>query len=188
MTKNIINQGEPKPTPVSKRRLTQMSNENHSSTPTLSPQALEALHSQYTRTAGRQSVNALSQGEADILNMAREALGWPTITSLAYKYYPLCPNRKWWQRALERCSHHKIRTVTLNIRYLLLTIESVRTMALKAAFSGKGVLNRLVHSTNTTSLRGSNRLVPGRQNINPGRYYQGLNPLPQRSVGLEVMA
>lgn len=128
--------------------------------PSLSPQAQEALHSQYSRKAGHQSLNKLSQGEADVLHQAREVLGWPTITSLAHKYYPLYPNRQWWKRALERCTLHKVRTVTLNIVYLLHTLETVKTMALKAAFSGKESLNRLVHSTNNNGTIDGYRLVP----------------------------
>lgn len=128
--------------------------------PTLSCQVQEALRSQYTRKAGHQSLSKLSQGETDVLHQAREMLGWPTITSLAHKYYQLYPNRQWWKRALERCSRQKVRTVTLNIRYLLLTLETVKAMALNAAFTGKGELNRLVHCTNNSINEGIHRLVP----------------------------
>jgi len=127
--------------------------------PALPCQVVEALHTQYSRKAGHQSLSKLSQGEADVLHLAREQLGWPTITSLAHKYYPLYPDRQWWKRALERCSRQKIRTVTLNIKYLLLTLETVKAMALKAAFSGAEALNRLVHSTNSTKVLRTNRLV-----------------------------
>jgi len=162
--------------------------QNQSSTPSLSPQAQEALHTQYSRKEGHQSLSKLSQGETDVLHLARESLGWPTITSLAHKYYPLYPNRQWWKRALERCGHQKVRTVTLNIKYLLLALATVKAMALKAAFSGKDVLNRLVHSTNNSVLKGSNRLVPQGGIINIRRQDQGINPLIQKIGSLEVPA
>lgn len=136
--------------------------QNQCTIPTLSPQALGALHTQYSRKAGHNSVDKLSQGERDVLDMAREKLAWVSITSLAHKYYPLYPNRQWWKRALERCSHQNVRTKTLNIVYLLRTLETIRTWALKAAFSGKEALNRLVHSTNKSSISNVHRLVqPG---------------------------
>jgi len=157
------------------------------STPVLKPQALQALQTKYTRTQGHNSLKALSQGEADVLHMAREQLGWPTITSLAYKYYPLYPNRQWWKRALERCSHHKIRTKTLNIVYLLLTLETIKGWALKAAFSGKEALNRLVHTTNSTVHKCTNRLVqpPGIVNIKPED--RAKNPLLRRLLACGIV-
>lgn len=143
-------------------------------------QAQEALRTEYTRRDGHKSLDALSQGETDVLNRAREALGWPTLTSLAHKYYKLYPDRKWWQRALERCARQTIRTTTLNIVYLLHALETVKAMAMKAAFSGKGVLNRLVHSTNSSLFKETNRLVPERGTTSSRREDQGINPLPQR--------
>lgn len=184
----IIKKGGPKPTQLHKRRQTQMSNQKQHSIPTLSPQALEVLHSQYSRKDGHQSLIKLSQGETDVLHLAREALGWPTITSLAHKYYPLYPNRQWWKRSLERCGHQKVRTVTLNIKYLLLALATVKAMALKAAFSGKEALNRLVHSTNNSVLKGSNRLVPQGGIVNIRRQDQGINPFLQKIGSLEVPA
>ena len=154
----------------------------------LSPQAQEALHAQYSRTAGHKSVNALSQGEADVLNQARQQLGWVSITSLAHKYYPLYPNRQWWKRALSRCSLRKLRTKTLNIVYLLLTLETVKQYALKAAYSGKESLNRLVHNSTNNSTRDNNRLVQPGGIINIKEYDKGVNPLLDRLGGLESLA
>lgn len=155
--------------------------------PTLPCQVQEALHNQYSRKAGHQSLSKLTQGETDVLHQAREVLGWPTITSLAHKYYQLYPNRQWWKRALERCARQKVRTVTLNITYLLLALETVKAMALKAAFSGKEVLNRLVHSTNNSIDRGCHRLVPQGGIVNIRRQDQGKNPFLKRVNGLEVV-
>jgi len=153
---------------------------NQYNTPVLIGQALAALNAKYSRTAGHKSVEALSQGEADVLNLARQQLGWPTITSLAHKYYPLYPSRQLWKRALERCSHYKVRTKTLNIVYLLLTLQTVKTWALKAAYSGKEALNRLVHTTNTISTKSTNRLVQTAGIINIGEEDRDKNPLLRR--------
>lgn len=146
-------------------------------TTVLSPQALAALHDEYPRRAGHASVNALSQGEKDVLELAREQLGWVSITSLAHKYYPLYPTRQWWKRALERCSRQKVRTKTLNIVYLLLTLETIKTWALKAAFSGKEALNRLVHPINKSTKMDTNRLVQPGGIINIRGEDKGKNPL-----------
>ncbi|GAI58440.1 unnamed protein product, partial [marine sediment metagenome] len=41
----------------------------------------------------------------------------------AYKYYPLYPNRKWWLEALRRAQKW---ARFVNIRYLLLTLRSIK--------------------------------------------------------------
>lgn len=164
------------------------SNQREFTTTELSQQVKDALHAQYSRRDGHRSLDKLSQGEVDILNLAREALGWPSITSLAHKYYPLYPDRKWWKRALERCARQKVRTVTLNIVYLLHALATIKAMAVKAAFSGNGVLNRLVQSTNNKSNRDSNRLVPQQGIVNNGGRNLGLNPLTQRLNSLLTSA
>lgn len=109
----------------------------------------EALHTRYPIHLARARLKLMTQGEKDQLEEARERLGWPTILSLAMKYYPLYPCRKWWQRAIERCGHHKSRTATLNIVYLLRTIESVKKWSLTQAFkSTVETANRLTHRYN----------------------------------------
>lgn len=69
------------------------------------------------------AANSLSAGERDVLEAVREALTWASILSLAYKYYPLYPNRKWWLEALRRAQKW---ARFVNIRYLLLTLRSIK--------------------------------------------------------------
>ncbi|GAH98689.1 unnamed protein product [marine sediment metagenome] len=69
------------------------------------------------------ATNSLSAGERDALEAVREALTWASILSLAYKYYPLYPNRKWWLEALRRAQKW---ARFVNIRYLLLTLRSIK--------------------------------------------------------------
>mgnify|MGYP001565121889 CR=1 FL=1 len=121
----------------------------NTSTKVLPQQVQALLQSTYPRRQGWKAANALSQGERDVLEMARELLGWVSITSLAYKYWPLYPDRKLWQRAVERCRRHKPRYKTHPIQYLLLTIATVKAWWQKAAFSSKEDPNRIVHSINT---------------------------------------
>ena len=154
----------------------------------LPPQAQEALKAEYSRTAGHKSVAALSQGERDVLDQARQQLGWVSITSLAHKYYKLYPNRQWWKRALFRCSQHKLRTKTLNIVYLLKTLETVMQHALKAAFSGKESLNRLVHTSNIKYNRETNRLAQPGGIANFKEESNRENPLLRRLGSLEALA
>ena len=71
----------------------------------------------------RKSADELSQGIRDILERVREALGWPTILSLAHKYFPLYPDRKMWLEALRR-TQRLARYV--NIRYLLLVLLTIK--------------------------------------------------------------
>lgn len=70
----------------------------------------------------RKAADTLSNGEKDVLEGVREALTWSTILSLAYKYYPLYPNRKWWLEALRRAQKW---ARYVNIRYLLLTLRTI---------------------------------------------------------------
>lgn len=109
----------------------------------------EAVHMHYPRRQGWKAVANLSQGERDVLEMARLTLGWVSITSLACKYWPLYPERKLWQRAVERCSHYQPRYKTHPIQYLLLTLATVKAWALEAAFSGREDLNRIVYPINS---------------------------------------
>lgn len=139
----------------------------------LSPQAQQALHTRYNTDHARTRLKLMTQGEKDQLEVARERLGWPTILSLAMKYYPLYPCRKWWQRAMERCSRYKARTTTLNIVYLLRTIESVKQWSLTRAYqSTRETVNRL---TQRYIYKEHNRLThhdqPGIGNLpqDPGR-------------------
>ena len=129
--------------------------------PILPQKALDALEAQYSRGKGKDSTLALSQGERDVLELARQKLGWPTITSLAHKYFPLYPHRKAWARALARCNRQRLRTCTLNIKYLLLTVLTEINKSLEAGYSGAKALNRLVHHESLRNDRGGNRLVHG---------------------------
>jgi len=89
----------------------------------------EALLSQYKTSVRipadrmRRAADELSQGEKAVLDQVREALTWPSLLSLAAKYYPLYPHRKWWLAALRRARHY---ARFVNIRYLLLTLRSIR--------------------------------------------------------------
>jgi len=69
------------------------------------------------------ATNSLSSGERNVLETVREALTWPTILSLSYKYYPLYPHRKWWLEALRRAQKW---ARFVNIRYLLLTLRTIK--------------------------------------------------------------
>ena len=121
--------------------------------PQLSTQVHALLQSTYPRHQAWKAVAALSQGERDVLEMARDLLGWVSITSLAYMYWPVYPDRKLWQRAVERCRRHKPKYKTHPIQYLLLTIATVKAWWHKAAFSGKEALgtNRIVYPISTKS-------------------------------------
>ncbi len=112
--------------------------------PDLGPAAIEAMAAKYSRTEARHALDDLDQGVLDILETCRVALGWPTITSLAAKYYPLYPHRKCWKRALAKCKLQQIRTVTLNIRYLLLAVICQVRQSIKASTAGESVTNRLL--------------------------------------------
>lgn len=70
----------------------------------------------------RAAADGLGQGEKDVLDQVREALSWSTVLSLAYKYYPLYPHRKWWLTALRRAQKY---ARFVNIRYLLMTLRSI---------------------------------------------------------------
>lgn len=129
--------------------------------PVLPQKALDALQDTYSRKKGKASVLALSQGELDVLELARQSLGWPSIVSLAHKYYPVYPYRKCWKRALEKCSRQRLRTCTLNIKYLLLAVITQVQRTLDSAYSGAKSLNRLVHPPLYKVERDSNRLVHG---------------------------
>lgn len=135
----------------------------------LPQRAQEAINTRYPMKLAPPALHRLSQGEKDQLEEARQRLGWPTILSLAVKYYPLYPCHKWWQRALIRCSYHKVRTATLNISYLLLTLETIKKWGLLAAYqSTKRAVNRLTQSVNKKET-GDNRLTPTSGIINiPG--------------------
>lgn len=119
----------------------------------------ELVELRYRRAKGVAAANSLSQGERDILEMARQALGWGSIYSLAYKWYPLYPSRHCWQRALEKCHSKNLRTHTLNLKYLLLTVITQVQYSLKSAYSGKGALNRLLHSQSNNNNGDGNRLL-----------------------------
>jgi len=152
--------------------------------PTLPPNVESVLHQTYPRRAGLKSVDTLSQGELDILEAARVELGWPSVISLAHKYYPLYPHRKCWQRALEKCRLKKLRTRTLNIKYLLLAVISQVKYSLQANFSGRGSLNRLVQRSKTKGNIGDNRLVAGSGVMNADHVSGILPPLLRHHCSL----
>jgi len=71
----------------------------------------------------RKAADELSNGERDLLEGVREAIGWSSILSLAYKYYPLYPHRRWWKEAARRTKKY---ARYFNIRYLLLTLRTIK--------------------------------------------------------------
>jgi len=119
------------------------------------PSIAELTTRKYKIGEAKKSIALLSQGELDVLEQVRDVLGWPSIVSLAFKYYPAYPHRKWWLEALRRTlkwSHKK------NIIYLLKCLQSISAEWAKAAFSGKDALNRLIHKHKYNSSMGINRL------------------------------
>lgn len=153
--------------------------------PELPPNYKELVELRYRRSKGVAAAEALAQGERDILELVRQALGWNSIYSLAYKWYPLYPYRHDWKRALEKCSQQKLKTRTLNLKYLLLAVITQVKLSLMRAFSGKASLNRLLHRNNTNNSNGSYRLTHPNKYLNPkpGGYQeivlkrQGLIPI-----------
>lgn len=119
----------------------------------------ELVAMRYQHRQGEVAVSKLAQGEIDILEQARQSLGWHSIYSLAYKWYPLYPYRKCWQRALEKCSQEriqsKLRTPTLNLKYLLLAVITKVQESLRKSYSA----NRLTHLFNKNKKEANNRLT-----------------------------
>lgn len=135
--------------------------------PTLPDEVLATLEAKYHRRAAVASLDRLKQGDIDVLEEARRQLGWPSLLSLAHKYYPLYPQRHAWRRALEKCRHVQLRTATLNIKYLLLAVITQVQYSLKAAFSPRGSSNRLIHHSSNNNSSSNNRLVPIDKFFNP---------------------
>lgn len=156
--------------------------------PPVLPAHVEAvLHQTYRRSQAQSSLQRLSQGEIDVLEDARRQLGWPSIVSLAHKYYPLYAHRQCWRRALmisHRCRHcgeqvemkddvlqcsccgqRRFHHNTLTIQYLLLAVITQVQYTLQAAFSGKAALIRLVHQYKYNRGVRTNRLVQPTTNI-----------------------
>lgn len=102
----------------------------------------------YRHADGVRAVADMATGERDTLEEARRQLGWPSILSLAVKWYPICPSRTVWKRALEKCRLDRItsarHTATLNLKYLLLAVLTKAQESLKASYGA----NRLLHSSN----------------------------------------
>lgn len=116
----------------------------------------ELTGKKYRIEDGKKSIALLSQGERDVLEQVRATLGWPSIVSLAFKYYPAYHHRKWWLEALRRTlkwSHKK------NIQYILKCLQSINDEWAEAAFNGKAALNRLIHHSKDDNTMGTNRLV-----------------------------
>lgn len=106
------------------------------------------------------AVKELDQGEKDILEQVRQALGWPSIKSLAVKYYPSYRNRKWWMEALRRTLHYAAkwkRRRIINIRYLLRTLASIAAEKAALAKAKNSADNRLTASGIFTEIGVSNR-------------------------------
>jgi len=110
----------------------------------------------FSRKAGDAAVAALSQGEKDVLWQVANVLGWRSLESLAVKYFPKFPNRKWWLRAKQRVLKY---ARSRNIVYFLLCLQSIQREWRKAAFSGKEALNRLIRNTNNNFNTYINRLA-----------------------------
>lgn len=119
----------------------------------LPPHVESAIHQTYSRFDGRQARERLAQGEIDILESCRKAVGWKYLTSLATKYYPLYPERHCWKRALALCLRYRSRwyTETLSIRYLLKAVIQQVNESLERNFSGKlgDILNSTPNTTNS---------------------------------------
>lgn len=115
----------------------------------------ELTGKKYKTEEAKKSIALLSQGEKDVLEQVRDTLGWPSIVSLAFKYYPAFPHRKWWLEALRRTlkwSHKK------NIIYLLKCLQSINAEWSEAAFNGRDGLNRLTHKRKYNNIGYINRL------------------------------
>lgn len=95
---------------------------------------------QYTVEESRIATEALSPEVVVILDQVREALGWPSMKSLAVKYFPAFPRHDWWQAALRRTQQFSRRP---NIVYLLKTLESIGRELEGKAYSGRQSLNRI---------------------------------------------
>ena len=119
------------------------------------PIIAELTAKKFTGPEAKMSIASLSQGERDVLDQVREVLGWPSISSLAVKYYPAYPNRKWWLEAIRRVNRWAKRR---NIVYFLKCLESIAQERLEAAFSGRPALNRLLHNKVNNKLGCINRL------------------------------
>lgn len=95
---------------------------------------------QYTAEESRIATEALSPEVVVVLDQVREALGWPSIKSLAVKYFPAFPFHDRWQTALRRTQHYTLRP---NILYLLKTLQSIGEKLEGKAYSGRQSLSRL---------------------------------------------
>jgi hypothetical protein len=96
-------------------------------TPAELPRNYQALVQwRYSAEDCRLASEKLAQGELDVLEACRVELGWKTTSSLITKWYPNYPSRKAWARALSHCRQFvgsgKLRTRTLNLKYLLLAV------------------------------------------------------------------
>jgi len=113
---------------------------------------------QYTAEESRIAIEALSPEVVVVLDQVREALGWPSIKSLAVKYFPACPRHDWWQTALRRTQHYTLRP---NIKYLLKTLQSIGEKLEGKAYSGRQGLNRIssrLESSSREKNKNSSRL------------------------------
>lgn len=100
----------------------------------------------YTKPEAVAALAELSQGEKDILEQVRQALGWPSIKSLAVKYFPSFRNRKWWAEALRRTLHYAAkwkRRRIINIRYILRALGSIAAEKAERAKAELSASNRL---------------------------------------------
>lgn len=132
--------------------------------PSVSPDLDSLVSQKYKSPEGTVAVEALSQGEKDVLEKVRQALGWPSIKSLALKYFPAYRNRKWWAEALRRTITYaekwKRRRI-INIRYIMKVLASMAEQkALEAAYSAANRLSplRSILDIPVTNREGTNRL------------------------------
>ena len=97
---------------------------------------------QYTPKESQPAMARLSAAEVGVLEEVAAQLGWPSITSLATKYFPACPFHDRWPTALRRMLQHSKRG---NIRYLLKVLQSIGEELEGKAYSGRKSLNRVTN-------------------------------------------
>ncbi len=88
------------------------------------------------------AIERLSAGEKAVLQEVAADFGWPSIKSLAVKYFPACRRHDLWQTARHRMLQRATRP---NIKYLLKTLQSIMDALEGKAFSGRESLNRVTN-------------------------------------------
>lgn len=111
----------------------------------------------------RLAADGLSQGEKDVLDLVRQSLTWSTVLSLAYKYYPLYPHRKWWLAALQRARQY---ARFVNIRYLLMTLRTImleKAAARQKTMEGLSIDTTLINGRGYQLIQANERRLEARQ-------------------------